>query len=450
MAKSVSDACVALVKKWEGCRLTAYRDEVGVWTIGYGTTNADKSITGTTIKSGLKISQTTADSWLKKSLNKKYLPLVLKYDGKYDFNQNQLDALVSFAYNIGSIDQLTAQGTRSISQISNHITAYNKAGGKVLNGLTNRRKDEKTLFDKKVSTTSTKSYSVTFQTEEKYKNVKYGNNTVYNSACGCASLCNALRAAGIADVDLLTMCKESAGAGARVDGGTLEDVLLDATKVNYGFTWTATSKNAELLAHLKSGGVAILHAGSEHKLFSNSGHFVAAVAASGETITVLDSYWYDGKYTSTTLRKNNVKVLSKGVITTSLTQCGKATADRSPSYYLISAKPQTVTTTTNVNARSGAGVTRRKLGTLSKGATLAKLSETGNWVKVCVWIAKKHCTITNGKATPTVNLNARASNSSKSNKLGVINKGATLTVLEMTDSWIKVPVWIAKKYTKKI
>ena len=144
---NVSQKGLDIIKKWEGCRLTAYQDSVGVWTIGWGTTNSDMSITGTEIKKGLKISQATADEWLEKSVNKKYAPKVNKY-GKYNFNQNQFDALVSFCYNIGSIDQLTANWTRSIEEISNHIPAYNKAGGKVLQGLVNRRKDEKALFDK--------------------------------------------------------------------------------------------------------------------------------------------------------------------------------------------------------------------------------------------------------------------------------------------------------------
>ena len=66
---TVSKKCIDLVKEFEGCRLKAYKDEVGVWTIGYGITNSDKSITKTTIKSGLTISQATAESWLTKSLN---------------------------------------------------------------------------------------------------------------------------------------------------------------------------------------------------------------------------------------------------------------------------------------------------------------------------------------------------------------------------------------------
>lgn len=144
--KKISKNCLDLVKEFEGCRLTAYRDEVGVWTIGYGITNSDKSITGTTIKRGLKISKETAEKWLEESLNKKYLPLVLKYDEQYNWNQNELDALVSFAYNIGSITQLTAKGTRSRKTIAAKLLEYNKAGGKVYRGLTRRRKAEQKLF----------------------------------------------------------------------------------------------------------------------------------------------------------------------------------------------------------------------------------------------------------------------------------------------------------------
>lgn len=143
--KKISKNCLDLVKKFEGCRLTAYRDEVGVWTIGYGITNSDKSITGTTIKRGLKISKETAEKWLEESLNKKYLPIVLKYD-EYNWNQNELDALVSFTYNIGSITQLTAKGTRSKKTIAAKLLEYNKAGGKVYRGLTRRRKAEQKLF----------------------------------------------------------------------------------------------------------------------------------------------------------------------------------------------------------------------------------------------------------------------------------------------------------------
>ena len=145
MAK-VSKTGIELIKEFEGCHLTAYQDEVGVWTIGWGITNADKSITGTTIKRGLKISQATAEKWLEESLNRKYLPLVMKYDTRYGWNQNELDALVSFAYNIGSIDQLTANGSRSRAIIAKKMLEYNKAGGTIYRGLTRRREAERKLF----------------------------------------------------------------------------------------------------------------------------------------------------------------------------------------------------------------------------------------------------------------------------------------------------------------
>ena len=141
----ISEKGLALIKKFEGCCLTAYQDAVGVWTIGYGTTTADKSITGTTICQGLRISQKTADEWLRESINRKYGPKVDKY-ATYRWTQNEFDALVSFAYNVGSIDGLTAQGSRTRAEISHMILAYNKAGGRELTGLTKRRQEERVLF----------------------------------------------------------------------------------------------------------------------------------------------------------------------------------------------------------------------------------------------------------------------------------------------------------------
>lgn len=143
----ISSKGLAIIKEFEGCYLKAYRDAVGVWTIGYGITNDDKKVTGVTVKEGVTITQGQADKWLETALNTIYAPKVAKYDGKYHWNQNQFDALISFAYNIGSIDKLTADGTRSIKEISAAFPNYNHAGGKVLAGLTRRRLAEKALFD---------------------------------------------------------------------------------------------------------------------------------------------------------------------------------------------------------------------------------------------------------------------------------------------------------------
>lgn len=146
MAKrEVGKAAIALIKEFEGCKLVAYQDVVGVWTIGYGWTGL---VGGKKICKGMKITQAQADSLLKKGLTS-YIANVNKYQVKYNWNQNQFDALVCFAYNIGSIDGLTAKGTRSNAEIAAKFEAYNKAGGKVYNGLTRRRKAEKALFLKK-------------------------------------------------------------------------------------------------------------------------------------------------------------------------------------------------------------------------------------------------------------------------------------------------------------
>ncbi len=142
----ISQKGIKLIKEFEGCYLKAYQDSGGVWTIGWGTTNADKSVTGTTIKAGLKITQATADKWLLESLEKIYIPKVMKYDAKYHWNQNQFDAMVSFCYNIGNIDQLTDKGARSIDTIARKILLYVKDNGKVLKGLQRRRQAEHDLF----------------------------------------------------------------------------------------------------------------------------------------------------------------------------------------------------------------------------------------------------------------------------------------------------------------
>jgi len=75
LCHSISQVGINLIKQFEGCYLTAYQDCVGIWTIGYGTTNADKLITGTSIYKGLKISQSTADEWLRLSIKKNMLQM---------------------------------------------------------------------------------------------------------------------------------------------------------------------------------------------------------------------------------------------------------------------------------------------------------------------------------------------------------------------------------------
>ena len=90
-----SQTGIDLIKQFEGCVLTAYKCPAGVWTIGYGHTAG--------VKQGQRITAAQAESYLRSDLEK-YEKKVDKYS-RYGWNQNEFDALVSFAYNIGSIDQ---------------------------------------------------------------------------------------------------------------------------------------------------------------------------------------------------------------------------------------------------------------------------------------------------------------------------------------------------------
>ncbi len=144
MNLSISNNGLSLIKRFEGCRLTAYQDSIGIWTIGYGHTSG--------VSKGQTITQVQADRYLKADCANAE-KAVNKYHSKYHWNQNQFDALVSFTFNCGSgnLKKLLNNGQRTIAQISAKIPAYNKAGGKVLRGLVNRRAAEKELFDRPVS-----------------------------------------------------------------------------------------------------------------------------------------------------------------------------------------------------------------------------------------------------------------------------------------------------------
>ena len=134
----ISDRGIQLIAKYEGCRLTAYRDPVGIWTIGYGHTKG--------VYAGQTITQAQAEQLLREDVARAEIA-VDRYDGIYHWSQCQYDALVSFAYNVGSIDQLTQKGSRTIDQISEMIPAYNKGEGQVLPGLVRRRAEEQALFN---------------------------------------------------------------------------------------------------------------------------------------------------------------------------------------------------------------------------------------------------------------------------------------------------------------
>ena len=180
-------AGIDMIKQFEGCRTTAYKCPAGVWTIGYGHTSG--------VKQGQKITQAQADEYLRQDLAK-YEKNVAKYEAKYKWNQNEHDAMVSFAHNVGSIDKLTANGTRSKAVIAEKILLYDKAAGKVLAGLTRRRKAERDLFLKPctvATATSTKTQSGS-RTSYYPKYTGKGTLLVALKACGCTDTSKPFRA----------------------------------------------------------------------------------------------------------------------------------------------------------------------------------------------------------------------------------------------------------------
>ncbi|MEX5908508.1 lysozyme [Citrobacter portucalensis] len=144
-----SEKGIRLIKQFEGCRLTAYPDPGtggDPWTIGYGWTHP---VDGKPVKRGMTIDQQTADRLLKTGLvgyENDVLKVVM-----VKLTQGQFDALVSFAYNVGSRALSTSTllkklNAGDIKGAADEFLRWNKSGGKVMPGLTNRRKAEREVF----------------------------------------------------------------------------------------------------------------------------------------------------------------------------------------------------------------------------------------------------------------------------------------------------------------
>lgn len=138
----VSNKCVALVAKFEGCQLKAYKCPAGVWTIGYGHTEH--------VKPGdILSSEEEARNLLLKDLGKYAAYVNRLIDDRsigFPVNQNMFDALTSFVYNCGPGNLKTLVTGRDAQTVGKKILLYDKCNGKVLTGLSRRRKEESKLF----------------------------------------------------------------------------------------------------------------------------------------------------------------------------------------------------------------------------------------------------------------------------------------------------------------
>ena len=138
----INQAGLALLKEFEGLRLEAYKCPAGVLTIGYGHTGAD-------VHESMHINHSMAQKLLEQDLEK-FETGVSKLL-KVKVNDNQFSAMVCFAYNVGLGNLKQSTLLNCVNKIQFQSAAkeflrWNKAGGKVLAGLTRRREAESALF----------------------------------------------------------------------------------------------------------------------------------------------------------------------------------------------------------------------------------------------------------------------------------------------------------------
>ena len=135
---------LALIKKFEGCELEAYQCSAGVWTIGYGHTKG--------VAPGDSVSQEEAEQMLVDELHE-YESYINEYV-TVALSQNQFDALVSWVYNLGPANlkastMLKVLNSGEYEDVPAQMKRWNKAGGKILEGLIRRREAEACLYQGK-------------------------------------------------------------------------------------------------------------------------------------------------------------------------------------------------------------------------------------------------------------------------------------------------------------
>ena len=138
----MNEAGIDLIRQFEGCRLTAYKDIVGVWTIGYGATGDD-------VCEGLEWTQAQANERLASDLTQ--FESGVKELVDCELNDNQFSALVCFSYNLGlgslkSSTLLKKVNDSDFSGAADEFLRWDRAGGQVVPGLLRRRQAERALF----------------------------------------------------------------------------------------------------------------------------------------------------------------------------------------------------------------------------------------------------------------------------------------------------------------
>lgn len=143
---SLSNNGMKLLEQFEGLRLEAYLDSAGIYTIGFGTI---KYPDGSKVKKGDKITKAQAKQYKLHDL--KEFESIVNTSVTVPLSQNQYDALISLSYNIGSgafknSTLLKKLNSGDYKGAAEQFLAWNKAGGKKVQGLVNRREAEQKLF----------------------------------------------------------------------------------------------------------------------------------------------------------------------------------------------------------------------------------------------------------------------------------------------------------------
>jgi lysozyme len=134
-----------LVKHFEGLHLYAYKDPVGIWTIGYGHTGLRHN--DGTVRKGRVITEQEAENLLVHDM--KFFSARVEDLITVPLDQDQFDALTSFDFNTGGLAKSTLRKKLNAGDYdgaADELLKWDKAGGKVLRGLTRRRKSERNLF----------------------------------------------------------------------------------------------------------------------------------------------------------------------------------------------------------------------------------------------------------------------------------------------------------------
>lgn len=160
--------------------------------------------------------------------------------------------------------------------------------------------------------------------------------TVKSGGCGVCSACIVFNTLAQKELySVKAMAKLSQECGARTNNGTDESTLLKTLCAdNKGFSFKTTSDLKELKKHLKGGGMAIANQGNAYNVFSTAGHYVVAYRLIDGNIDVVDPQMYSGKYDKAPRPERIVSKTAYGCIVKP-SQLKKATADRCPSYYLV-------------------------------------------------------------------------------------------------------------------